>query len=263
MAVLIALRRTLDTLQRNPVLFVPVLAIVLLYAPQLVLRSISPGLALLFSLVLSVAYVFVLPFVQGGLVGMADEALDGSTSLATFRSAGGRNYVSLLVVSIVFVVINIITGVFVLFAGFVAIFARYPGGAGDTTALVAFILVVLAIVALGYLLFVFFVQFYAQAIVVDRRGALDALRRSGALVRAHFVSVFGYSIGVGLLGGLVGVVFAISSMIVTPGAATSFGLPQLSLAGVAGISLVVVAIGTLLGSFFGVFSVAFYRTMAE
>jgi len=42
MAVLSALRRTPGALQRNPVLFVPVLVIMLFQVPQVVLQSIDP-----------------------------------------------------------------------------------------------------------------------------------------------------------------------------------------------------------------------------
>ena len=260
---LLALRRTSDALRRSPVLFVPMLFLVLLQAPQLASRSISPGLANFSALVLSVVSVLVLPFVQGGLVGMADDCLDGGTSLTTFLEEGRRNYVSLLVVSLVFLAVHLVVGVVMVVAGLVALFARYPGGAGDTGALLAVVLALVVVVALAYVLFVFLVQFYAQAIVLDHGGAVDGFKRSAALVRANLASTLGYSACVGLLGALIGGLFVASSLAVTADSATSFGLPGVSPANVLGVALVVVAAETLVGGFVAVFSVAFYRTMRD
>jgi hypothetical protein len=261
MALLHALRRTPAAIERNPVLFVPILVLALFQVPQLVLQSTSPGLATLLSLVLSGALVLVAPLVPGGLVGMADEALDGDTSLATFVAAGTGNYVSLLAVSLGLVALNVVVGVVASFVGVGVLFARYPGGAGDTTALVALLLAVLALVALAYLLVVFVVQFYVQAIVLDGRGAVGGLRRSAALVRTNLASVAGYSVVVGVLGALVGAAFGGASLVV---GASSAGVhvPQLPVAGVVGVALVAVALAALLGGATTVFSVAFYRTLS-
>ncbi|QLG26549.1 hypothetical protein HUG10_02885 [Halorarum halophilum] len=263
MAILVALQRTSDALQRNPVLLVPILALLLFQVPQLVSQSASPGLANFFALVLSVAFVLILPFVQGGLVAMAADALGNGTSLATFVEGGKRNYVSLLVVSLIFVVINIVVSIVVVFAGLVTLFARYPGGAGDTSALVVVVLTVVVVVVLAYLLLLYFIQFYAQAVVLDSQGAIDSLKRSASLVRANLASVFGYSVCVGFLGGLTGGLFGIFSLAIRPETSMSFGLPRVSLAGVLGISLVIVAVETLFAGFMGVFSVAFYRTLRD
>lgn len=250
MALPVAFRRTSDALRRNPVLFVPIVALLSIQLPRVAFPAIGPGLANAVSLA-------VLPFVQGGLVGMADEALDGDTSLATFGAEGKRTYVSILVVSLLLLAVTVAIGVVVSVAGVVVLFARYPGGAGDAGVLVAVGLAVVAFVGLAYLLVVFFLQFYAQAIVVDDRGSLDSLGRSVALVRANLASAVGYSLGVGLLTGVAGGLCGVAAVTATADVA----VPEVSPAGVASLVLVVVAVGTLVGGFLGVFSVAFYRTM--
>ena len=97
MAVLEALRETPSALLRNPVVLIPVAIIAVLQIPQLVLQSVSPLLSSLVSMGLSLLMIVFIPFLQGGLIGMSTEALDGHTSLETFVDVGKANYVRLLV----------------------------------------------------------------------------------------------------------------------------------------------------------------------
>ena len=262
MAVLTALRRTPGALQRNPVLFVPVLVVMLFQIPQLVLQTINPLLASVASLGISLVFIVVIPFIQGGLIGMADEALDGRTSLDRFVSEGKSNYVSLLVAYLVLLAINFAIGIVgfiaALFGG-VALLAN--GGGGPRTAVLAVIGVIVGLLVLAYLVVVFFIQFYGQAIVIDDLGAVDGLKHSFAVVRRNLVSTLGYSVLVGILGGLAGGVFAVALMLVSPQSTTVLSLPQLSVVGTVGVALLIVVLGTLFGGFFGVYSVAFYRTI--
>lgn len=127
MAVFDALRRSPGALRRNPVLFVPVLVVALFQLPQLVLQGSNPLLASLISFGLSLVYIVAVPLFQAGLLGMADEALDGVTSLGSFLREGRANYVSMLVAyllvlaaSFVLVIVAVIGGVFggaLLFVG--------------------------------------------------------------------------------------------------------------------------------------------------
>ena len=116
------------------------------------------------------------------------------------------------------------------------------------------------VVGLAYLLFTFFIQFYGQAIVLDDYGAVDGLERSYAVVRGHLASALGYSVLVGVLGGLAGGVVAIGSMPVSPRSTTLLSLPRLSVGATVGVALLIVVLGALFGGFFGVYSVAFYLT---
>lgn len=264
MAVLKALRQTPSALQHNPILFVPVLAILLFQIPQLVLQAVNPLVASIVSMVLSLVFIFVMPFFQAGIIGMADEALDGRTSLDSFLREGKSNYVSVLAASLVLVAVNFVLGFvafFVAIFGGVAILSETGGGIG-TVGLVIIGLIG-ALVVLTYLLFVFFIQFYSQAIVVDDLGAVDGLKHSISVVRHHLVSTLGYTVLVGILGGVAGGVFGIASLLASPQSTSTLALPEISLIGVVGVTLLVIAFGTLFGGFFGVYSVAFYRTINE
>lgn len=90
MAVLNALRRTPSALARNPVLFVPILALALVQVPQLALQSINPLLSSVVSLAMSLVFIVVIPFFQGGTIAMADESLDGRTPSRRSSRQGRR-----------------------------------------------------------------------------------------------------------------------------------------------------------------------------
>lgn len=269
MAVLKALRQTPVALSRNPIVFVPILVLMLFQLPQLLLQAVNPILASIVSLGISLLFIVLMPFFQGGIIGMADEALDGHTSLGSFVREGRSNYVSFLVIYLAILAVNFAVGIFGTFAllfGGIALFADGAGAGVGTTALAVFGVVV-ALFVLAYLVVALFVQFYGQAIVVDDLGAVDGITHSVSVVRNHLVSTLGYSVLVLVLGGLVGGGFALATLLVTaqstpstPAAPTvPAALPHLSLAGAAGVTLVVVLLGTLFGGFFGVYSVAFYR----
>jgi hypothetical protein len=262
MAVLKALRRTPDALRRSPVLFAPVLVILLFQVPQLVLQTIDPLLASVISLGLSLLFVFAMPFFQAGIVGMADEALDGRTSLDRFLHEGRSNYVSVLVAYLLLVAVNFVIGFVVFFVaifGGIAFFGDVGGGANLTV--LGTVGVIAAVLVLVYLLFVFFIQFYAQAIVIDGFGAVAGIKHSASVVRRHLASTLGYTLLVAALGGVAGLVFAVAGLLASPRSTTALPLPELSLAGTVGVAVLVVLLGTLFGGFFAVYSVAFYRTL--
>lgn len=264
MVVLNALRRTPGAIRRNPVLFVPVLVLLLFQVPQLVLQSTNPFLASVVSAGISLVFVFVVPFFQGGLVGMAAEALDGSTSMQTFLAEGRGHYVSLLIGYLVLVAVNFVVGFVAFVAGIVggiAFFTDAVGSVGLVVLVVAGGIVALAVLA--YLVLVFFVQFYGHAIVLDDLGVAEGFGHSVSLVRHNLWSTFGYSLLVGGLGGVAGVVFGIASVLSSPRPPTSVPVvvPELSMEAVVAGATIALLIGSLFGAFFGVFSVAFYRSI--
>lgn len=263
MAVLQALRRTPRTLARSPVLFAPVLALLAVQSASLALRRLDPLVASLVSVGISFVFLFVGPFFTGGIIGMADEALDGRTSLATFFAEGRANYLPILLVSLVLVVVTFALGV-VAFVGAIsahfAVFGDVAGGGADLVAL-AVVGVVGAVVVAGYLSLIFLVQFYAQAIVVDDLGAVGAVGHSVSVVRTHPVSTVGYSVLVGTMGGLFGAAFGLASILVPPTATQRVTLPAPPLAVAVGVALLALVLGTLAGGFLGVYSVSFYRAI--
>ena len=265
MAVLNALRRTPNALRRNPVVLAPILVLSVLQVPQLALQAVNPLLSSVVSLGLSLVLLVVTPFFQGGLIGMADEALTGRTTLQTFVDDGRANYVSILVAYLALMAVYVALGVVVFFVALVGgIFVIGSGGLGSaSTAVLAVIGIVLAAVVLLYLLALFFLQFYGQAIVLEDMGAVDGLRHSVSVVRQHIVSVLGYSILVGIFGGVFGSVFGVLSLLLSPQSAATLALPELSLPLVAVIGLLILVAGTLFGGFFAVYSVSFYRQITQ
>ncbi|WP_277554191.1 hypothetical protein [Halobaculum limi] len=262
MALLSALRRTPSALVRNPVVLVPVLVLSALQTPQLLLQSRAPLLASAISLVLSLLYLVAVPFVHAGLVGMADEALDGHTSLATFVGEGVANFVQVFLVYLAVVAVNLLFGLITIFGVFVAVVSLYPGGGTPSTPVLAGLAILGGGFLLAYVLLAFFVQFYAQAIVIDDCDAVESIRRSASLVSSNLVSVVGYSLVVAVLAGGFGLVGAAASLLSQPnGPAMSVvsGLPTVP---PVAIAVVIVVGGTLFGGFLGVFSVSYYRELA-
>lgn len=265
MAVLNALRWTPNALLRNPILFVPVLIVMLFQVPQLVLQSVNPLLSSVLSLVTSLLFLIIMPFFQGGVIGMADEALDGHTSLRTFVADGKSNYVSILVAYLALMAVNFVLGMigfFVAIGGGV-LFLGSGGVESVNITVLAIVGGVVAIVVLLYLLLIFFAQFYGQAIVLEDLGAVDGFKRSLSVVRHNLVSTLGYTVLGGIVGGLAGLIFGAASILMSPQSAPMFHLPEPSFPIVVAVGFLVLIGGTLFGGFFTVFSVSFYRTVTE
>lgn len=259
MAVLRALKRTPDALVRNPVVFVPVVVLMLLQAPQFLVQTVDPLLASLVSLLASVLFIFVIPFFQGGMLGMADEALAARTSLGTFVQSGKDHYVSLLVVYLLLFAINLALGFVAFFAAvFLGVGLLSAGGESVGIAFLAVFGIVVALVVLLYLLVVFFVQFYAQAIVVDEFGAIDGLKHSVSVVRSNLLSTLGFSVVVVVFSGGLGAGFGLVSLLASPAPAAP-GAPELSLTVALLFGVLFIVFGTLFTAFFAIYSVAFYR----
>ncbi|WP_049985533.1 DUF7847 domain-containing protein [Halobellus rufus] len=263
MAVLTALRESPGALVRNPVLFVPVLAVMVVQLPVMLLQSVNPVLASVASALVSLLSIAAIPFFQGGLLAMADEALGGQTSLATFLDSGKRHYVAILVAYLVLLAVNFAFGMLAFvstFAGGILFIGSGQFGGPNLAVLVA-LGIVAAIGILAYLLVVFFLQFYGQAIVLEGRDAVEGLKRSVGVVRANLLSTVGYVLVAGVAGAIAGIGFAGASTLLSPDATAVMGnpAPEPSLSMLAGVGVGVLVLGTLFGGFFAVFSVAFYR----
>jgi len=269
MAVFAALRRSPSAVVRNPVLLVPILAVVVIQLPTVLLQSVTPILASVASLVVSLLFVAVVPFLQAGLVAMADEALDGPTSLATFVDSGKQHYVPVLVAYLAILAVNAgigMIGVVLALVGGAAILGA--GATGSSLPVAAAVVVLVGLVLLGYLAVIFLVQFYGQAIVLEDLGAVDGLKRSVAVVRGNLAGSLGYAVVAGVLGGIVGAGIGVGSALSSAGRAPSGAgaappaagmLPELSLPVVVAIGVGAVTLLTLVSGVLTVFSVAFYR----
>ena len=119
MAAIRSLKPAIGSLVRNPIIIVVAAVVGLLQLPQLLVPTTSPLLATAVSVVMSGLLLFVLPFYQGGIIGMAEDARTGTTSIGTLISVGKANYVSLLLSSVVVGAIAIAFGVIVAIGGVV------------------------------------------------------------------------------------------------------------------------------------------------
>ncbi|WP_410767359.1 hypothetical protein [Haloferax sp. DFSO60] len=260
MAVGKALQRVPAALARNPLIIVLFGLFGLVQAIQVLTQQVSPIAGLAISGVMILFYLFGLPFVQGGIIKMADEALDGDTSMASFVAAGKANYLSLLgatlavfgVVLVLGIVLNI-----VIFAGIMVAATGMQSLAG-----VGLVAAVGLLLGLAYLAFAFIIQFYPQEIVLNDAGALNGLKQSALLVREHFVSSLGFLVIAAVAGAIIGLVVGLVSTLLLP--MSGFGAPGISTApisvlGMVGYVVLTVAAISLSGSTIAVFSVAFYR----
>lgn len=258
MGALKALQRSPSALARNPVLVIPVLIVGLFQVPQLLLQATNPLLASLVSLGISLVFVLVMPFFQAGIIGMADEALDGRTRLGTFVADGKENYVTVLIAYVLLLVIGFVLFLVFFVISFVLSILVLPSLEFSGFA-VGVMGLVFVIAYLPMLLFVFFIQFYGQAIVLDGESSMDGIRRSVGLVRRNLLSTLGYTVVGGVFGGGLGLVLGGLSMLASPQPAQLFDLPEISFPVLATAILVVIVLASVVGSFLAIFSVAFYR----
>ncbi|SEH61809.1 hypothetical protein SAMN05192561_11344 [Halopenitus malekzadehii] len=265
MAALRSLRPAVGALTRNPILIVLVGLYGLVQLPQFALQQSQPLVAAAVSLGLTGLLILFVPFFQGGIISMADEALAGRTGLDAFIAAGKANYVSLLVAYLAVFAINLVFGFVAFVAGFVLVLF---GGAGIASGSPELGLATLAIVAIVGLLFVlvylivnFAIQFYAHAIVLDDADIIAGFKRSVGLVRRNLLGVLGYT-AVLIAGSLViGGVSSVASLLLSPGP-SALPLPEASLPLL--VVAAVVYVGTIAvgGAFYAAYSVAFYRSIS-
>ena len=206
-----ALRDSVDILRRNPVMFAAAALYAAVQLPGIALQASGETLLQLASSGYNLLLVFVVPFFVGGLVAMAFEGLDGSTSLSRLGSAGRDHYLSLLAVTLLFAIVSLLV---VLVVGLVAagllavlVLAGIVGPSGFEPGSLLFLAVVgVSILVPGAILLAigFLIQFYAQAVVIEDRDALDSLRRSVAVVRDNLLAVLGFdAVGIAI-GAIVG-----------------------------------------------------------
>ncbi|MDZ5811807.1 hypothetical protein U4E84_10690 [Halorubrum sp. AD140] len=291
MAALHALRPAVGGIVRNPILLLVTALFGLSQVPSLLVPPTRPILSALISLGTFGVLVLALPFFQGGVLGMASEAIAGRTGLGTLVAAGKEHYLSLLLGYFVLLAINLAFG-FVSFVGGVVVVAGGLATAGSADApgigVSPTLLVLLALVGggllLAYFLVSFAVQFYAHAVVLDDAELVAGFRRSVRLVRSNPVSVLGYSLV--LLAGSVsfGTLAAVASLVLgafsrtagmgdpsgTGGPSEMGGTPFADLVAIEPSPLVVAvaALGYLLltaafGAFYATYSVAFYEAISR
>lgn len=262
------LSTAVDVLSRNHVLFVAAFAAWVVNVSGSAVQFVGPAALVPFlSAGVSGLLLLVTPFFEGGLLGMAEEGLEGRTSLGTFTSEGVSNYLRLLAGRILLVGVLVgayllvtVVGLIVLFGvGAAGMAAGGLGGFGP-----AFLLGVLVFVAVGLLVMLvplFFLQFYGPAIVVNDRGVVAAFKESYRLVRANLAPVVGYDavvVVISLLATLpLWVLFAREFQNFEPGA-TFAPFAGLSPSVVAGYLVASLLVGVPVTAFFRTYQVAFF-----
>ena len=279
MAALQALRPAAGGIARNPIVLVITALFGAAQLPNLLIQPTRPLLASVISLATTGLLIIVLPFFQGGVLGMASEAVRGKTSVDTLIAEGKANYLSLLLAYFVLLAINMIFAFVVFFGIIIAVIGTSlgtdSGEFGDPMAATGSVpggltlLAVVGIVAVGfllvYLLITFFIQFYAHAIVLDDRELVDGFRRSVGVVRSNLFSVLGYTLLLVVGAVLVGTLAAAASFVAAPqpaGSPIAELIPFDFSAGLAVVgSIGYILLTGLLGAFYATYSVAFYESI--
>lgn len=262
MAALKSLSPAIRALFRNPILVLLVALFGLVQLPQLAVQPTQPILAALIGLVMTGVMILALPFFQGGLLGMADEALGGRTNLGTLIAEGKANYVTLLLAYLAVLAVNVVFGIVAMFVVVIGGVGLFAGDGQPGVAAIAVLGIVALLFVLSYLLVIFFIQFYAHAIVLSDTDLVAGFKRSIGLVRNNIPSVIGYSVIV-FVGSLVfGGIGGVASLLLSP-QPTGIPLPDISLPVLVAAALVYVLAVSILGAFYATYSVAFYRRIEQ
>jgi len=268
MAAIRSLQPALRSLVRNPILLVVTGAVGILQLPQLLAPTTGPLLSTVISLGMSGVLLLFLPFYQGGILGMGDEARNGSTSIGTLIEVGKSNYVSLLlsyvVVLAIAVAFGIIVGLLTVVGGIGLIVGggqSSPGFLAVSPAILAVGGIVSLLLVVGYLGTMVFIQFYGHEIVLNDAAVGEAFTGSIGLVRNNLLSTIGYSLIIFGGGGLIGAISAATSFLVAPQEPFQSFVPELSLPLVIGAAVVSLLATAVLGAFYATYSVTFYREL--
>jgi hypothetical protein len=251
-------RQAAGAVTRNPILIVVAAVLGLIQLPQLFMQSADSVAIVAASGLFSLLFLFLYPLIVGGIIGMGDEAIEGTTSLGTFVSTGKANYVSLLGAFLILFGLGVVYVIGMVVVGAVGGFAVVSAG-GDALGGAAF-LGIAAVVLVAFLLYFvlfFFIQFFLQAIVLDGAGAVGGFRHSIGAVRGNKLSTLGYSFVLGLIGGVFGVFGTVFGLLGAP--QTAGGLPAPSPGVVAVAAVVFVVLTGIVGAFSMTYGVAFYR----
>ncbi len=144
-------------------------------------------------------FILLTIFMQGGSMGyVRDLVKQGSASLDSFKSSGGKYYLRLLAVGLI---VGVIIGVVVLGAAVIVALVK------DRSQVIAITGVIAALLLVSAGIYAILLMFFAPYIVVaDEKKAIEAIKASVATVRNHILKVVGIFVVLVLIGFLVGVV---------------------------------------------------------
>lgn len=276
MPALRSIRPAVGAVAKNPVLVGVSALFALAQLPDLLVGpAASPELSAAVSALTFGILLLVAPFFQGGLLAMADEALDRKTGLATLVSAGREHYLPLLVAYLAVLGVSLAFG-FLAFVGVLLGVAgnllSEPSGFLVVPAEDVTLVAVLAIIAVGlfgaYLLVTFLIQFYAHAVVVDDAELVAAFRRSVRVVRSNLGVTLLYTVLLTAGASAFGLLVAVASLSLAPAPAIENApawvpIVEVGTAGAVGAGVGVVVVTGVLGALWATYSVAFYRALSD
>ena len=260
MAVLKSLRTALHLIREQPILFVPMGIFALFQIPQLFFQSVDPVLSIVASLLFTGVFIFLTPMFYAGAIGMANDAAKGpKTSLSRFWAHVKNSYLSVLGAYLLITAVTFGFGIAISIAVFIAVVT--VGLSGElfvTMAVAGFVL----LFVLAFFVALFAVHFYAHAIVVEGKRAVDGLTRSIDVVRHNLKPVAGYGVLSLAFGAVMGGLYGLVTLAAFPSSpAPGEPAPTPELLPALGGSVGVVIVTALFATFFAVFSVVFYREL--
>lgn len=274
-----------NALRRNPIILAGIVPLTIVNALRnsAYFAGVLPYPPFRSYVVLTIVWILIVPFFDGGIYGMAQEALDGPTRLETFRHEARDNYVRLLFGSLLKIAISVAAAIigsivllvflFVVFL-FVGVALGRPTlqvGLGGGGAIGIFLLLPLILLLLGYLStlpVIFFIQFYSAAIVVSDTPVSEGFRKSVRLVRNALASTLGYSllyVMIGLLDTVPFWYFTVAhgnptGLNSVPASVPSVPLDEL-LSG--SLMLLTVVVSIVVGAFLRTYRISYYVTLIE
>ncbi|NEU56903.1 hypothetical protein [Halorussus sp. MSC15.2] len=263
MAVVSSLSIAVETLRRNPVLFVAGAVVAFLNAVVAGGQMLSSGPArIAWSFGTFVVQLASLVFVAGAY-GMVAEAFDGTPRLGTILSEGKANFADALAATLLLVVAAVAVFVVAIVVGLIGLFAVISSNGGGNSPVI--LVLVMGGTYLLALVPMFFLQFYLPAVVVSDESPADSLKQSYRLVRRNLLSTLGFDAVlavVTVVGSLpIILLYARYAGSLATGTTTQTGYPLAGLSPEVVVPYVAATavLGTVTSTFFYVYQVAFYR----
>ncbi|WP_330633047.1 DUF7847 domain-containing protein [Halocatena halophila] len=257
MVVIDAFTESIDAVRNNPILVAVPILLVLAMIPFGIVAAIGQIIFFIFSFFWMLLNIAFFTYAIGGLLGMCNEALDGSTSLSTFLDEGKANFVDVFVIALVSWVVLFAISVMAQLFGSIALLGTLDSGSSESfvTFIMSMILAYWFIVGL-YMIFGFIFQFVYAATVVDDSSVGSSFSRSYRVVKNNILSTIGYDI----VGGIVYFVSMIGTVLVV-----SLVMSQVDPSPLLALFafLVTLLIAAVVVPVLSTFHIAFYRRASE
>lgn len=184
-------------LAKKPVLLFPALLLVILMAPVFVFDVFGmkiPSISPIFVLIYNLFVWFLIPLVAGATIGAIKRIKNGEDiSYNVLLKDGKRNYVNLLISSIIMILI-VFTSIITMIIGIAVISSISEFIIHSTAFVVGSMFIFISIWSVIITIFIIMLQFYSTAIVIDSLGPVNSFKRSFDFSRSRLLSVIGLSV---------------------------------------------------------------------